>query len=63
MAGVIAIPFELREVLGGTALLAAIHDFRPALPWQVYQLTQARVHLAVMRGFGRHLARVAERSA
>jgi uncharacterized protein YbjT (DUF2867 family) len=55
--------FELREVLGGTALLAAIHDFRPALPWQVYQLTQARVHLAVMRGFGRHLARMAESSA
>jgi nucleoside-diphosphate-sugar epimerase len=49
--------------LGGTALLAGIHDFRPALPWQVYQLTQARVHLAVMRGFGRHLARVAESAA
>ena len=50
--------FELREVLGGRALLAAIHDYRPALPWRLYQLTQARVHLAVMRGFGRHLARL-----
>jgi len=54
--------FELREVLGGTALLAAIHDYRPALPWRLYQATQARVHLSVMRGFGRHLARLAERA-
>jgi uncharacterized protein YbjT (DUF2867 family) len=51
--------FELREVLGGRALLAAIHDYRPALPWPLYQATQARVHLAVMRGFGRRLARLA----
>ena len=51
--------FELRQVLGDTALLAAIHDYRPALPWRLYQLTQARVHLAVMRGFARHLARLA----
>jgi uncharacterized protein YbjT (DUF2867 family) len=49
--------FELREALGGRALLAAIHDYRPALPWPLYQATQARVHLAVMRGFGRRLAR------
>jgi hypothetical protein len=49
--------FELREVLGAHALLAAIHDYRPRLPWLVYQATQARVHLAVMRGFGRHLER------
>jgi hypothetical protein len=54
--------FELREVLGRRALLAAIHDYRPALPWPVYQATQARVHLAVMWGFGRHLERLAERS-
>jgi uncharacterized protein YbjT (DUF2867 family) len=53
--------FELREVLGGRALLAAIHDYRPRLPWPVYQATQARVHLAVMRGFGRHLARLGAR--
>jgi uncharacterized protein YbjT (DUF2867 family) len=51
--------FELREALGGRVLLAAIHDYRPALPWPVYNATQARVHLAVMRGFARHLARAA----
>jgi uncharacterized protein YbjT (DUF2867 family) len=51
--------FELREALGGRVLLAAIHDYRPALPWPVYNATQARVHVAVMRGFGRHLRRLA----
>jgi hypothetical protein len=51
--------FEFREVLGGNALLAAIHDYRPRLPWWLYRLSQARVHLAVMRGFARHLARCA----
>lgn len=50
--------FEFREVLGGKGLIAAIHDFRPSLPWFVYSVTQAVVHLVVMRGFGRHLARL-----
>ena len=47
--------FEFREVRGGRSLLAAIHDFRPALPWFIYNASQALVHLWVMRGFGRHL--------
>lgn len=53
--------FEFREVLSGQAIIAAIHDFRPRLPWLVYNWTQALVHLWVMRGFGRHLARVTRR--
>ncbi|MEO1334176.1 MAG: nucleoside-diphosphate sugar epimerase, partial [Myxococcota bacterium] len=48
--------FEFREVLQGRHLIAAIHDFRPALPWFIYNLSQALVHLWVMKGFGRHLA-------
>ncbi|QLY25208.1 NAD(P)H-binding protein [Bdellovibrio sp. KM01] len=48
---------EFREVLGGTACLAAIHDFRPRLPWYFYKVTQAYVHLWVMNQFARHLAR------
>lgn len=48
---------EFREVLGGTACLAAIHDFRPRIPWYVYKVTQAQVHLFVMKQFARHLAR------
>ncbi|MEM7675634.1 MAG: NAD(P)H-binding protein [Myxococcota bacterium] len=48
--------FEFREVLQGRFLIAAIHDFRPALPWFIYNFSQALVHLWVMKGFGRHLA-------
>jgi len=47
--------FEFREVLGRRYVLAAIHDFAPHLPWYVYVLTQAIVHLWVMRRFGKHL--------
>lgn len=50
---------EFREVLGGAALLVAIHDYRPTLPWPLYNATQALVHLWVMRGFARHLSGVA----
>ncbi len=51
---------EFREVLGGRFILAAIHDFRPALPWIIYKWTQAVVHLVVMHAFGRHLKRIQE---
>ncbi|MGF7185631.1 hypothetical protein GGQ84_001723 [Desulfitispora alkaliphila] len=47
--------FEFRKVLGGKYVLAAIHDFIPALPWHIYRLTQAPIHLLVMNSFGRHL--------
>jgi len=46
---------EFRSVLDDTHVLAAVHDFRPSLPWYVYNATQALVHLWVMRAFGRHL--------
>lgn len=48
---------EFREVLGGRHVLAAIHDYTPSLPWLVYKLTQARLHLFVMKRFGRFLSR------
>jgi uncharacterized protein YbjT (DUF2867 family) len=46
---------EFREVLEGRFVLAAIHDYTPALPWALYASTQALVHLWVMRRFRRHL--------
>ncbi|WCK52675.1 hypothetical protein PP175_14680 [Aneurinibacillus sp. Ricciae_BoGa-3] len=46
---------EFREVLGGSALVVAIHDYMPALPWPLYCSTQALIHLWVMTGFGRYL--------
>lgn len=52
---------EFREALNRTAIIAAIHDFRPTLPWYIYNLTQAQAHLLVMRAFGWHLARTDDR--
>lgn len=46
---------EFREVLEGRYVMAAIHEFRPALPWFIYRWTQALIHLMVMRAFGEHL--------
>ena len=48
---------EFRQVLNGTAVLAAIHDFIPRLPWFIYSSTQALAHLWVMFAFGNHLRR------
>lgn len=46
---------EFRLLPDGTAVLAEIHDFTPALPWFVYKLTQANAHLIVMRAFAARL--------
>jgi len=50
---------EFRIAAGGEAVLAALHQFRPRLPWWLYTRTQAWGHVWVMWRFGRHLARVA----
>lgn len=49
---------EFREALHGSHLVMAIHDYQPTLPGPVYGLTQALVHLWVVRRFARHLARM-----
>lgn len=46
---------EFREVLDRRYVMAAIHEFRPSLPWFVYKWTQAIVHAFVMLAFGEHL--------
>ncbi len=46
---------EFREVLDHQVVLAAIHEFRPALPWLIYKYTQALLHLWVMSSFRRNL--------
>lgn len=48
---------EFREVLSGTHVIVAIHDFIPKLPWLLYRGTQALIHLAVMHAYGRFLQR------
>ena len=47
---------EFREVLQGSAALVAIHDYLPTIPWPLYNLTQARAHLWVMKNFARMIA-------
>ena len=46
---------EFRLFPEQACLIASIHGFAPTLPWWVYANTQARIHLGVMRAFGRHL--------
>lgn len=53
--------FEFREALGGSILIAAIHDYKPSLPWYVYIWTQAVVHLWVMNAFRTYLAKLERR--
>ncbi len=36
-------------------VIAAIHNFRPSLPWLIYRLTQAKIHAFVIWSFGRWL--------
>jgi uncharacterized protein YbjT (DUF2867 family) len=50
--------FEFRLFEREGFLIASIHGFQPSLPWWLYAHTQAYVHLAVMRLFGRHLGRI-----
>ena len=49
--------FEFRDVLGGRYTLAAIHDFRPQLPWGLYILTQAVIHMIAMRTFQKYITK------
>ena len=52
---------EFRCTLDNRAVIAAVHDFSPRLPWYVYNSTQALAHLLVMNGFGHHLRVVKRR--
>lgn len=47
---------EFREVLDGRWIIAALHEFQPALPWFLYRFTQALFHLWVMHSFRDWLA-------
>jgi len=49
---------EFRDTPDGHSVLAAIHGFRPTLPWPIYRATQAQIHLWVMARFAAHLKRM-----
>ena len=46
---------EFRNIYGGQYKIAAIHEFRPRLPWYFYKYTQALMHLFVMKAFNNYL--------
>lgn len=46
---------EFRSVANGEYVLSSINDFIPSLPWYLYKITQAPIHLYVMREFSKHL--------
>ncbi|MCH2534867.1 MAG: NAD(P)H-binding protein [Bdellovibrionales bacterium] len=48
---------EFRSVMGGKFIIAAIHEFKPKLPWYIYRYTQALIHLWVMTSFNKYLNR------
>lgn len=48
---------EFRESPDRRSVLAAIFNYLPSLPWWFYRLTQAPIHLLVMKLFAWHLAR------
>ncbi|MBS2967672.1 NAD(P)H-binding protein [Metabacillus sp. KIGAM252] len=46
---------EFRQIPGTQECIIAIHEYQPSLPWLIYRLTQANVHIAVMYLYKRHL--------
>lgn len=47
--------FEFRVLLDGSAVLAALIGYVPAMPWALYRASQAPLHERVMRRFGEWL--------
>ncbi|WP_079477651.1 NAD(P)H-binding protein [Halobacillus salinus] len=50
--------FEFRKIPEKQQIIAAIHDYKPSIPWPLYRFTQAQVHLVIMWLFRRHLENV-----
>ncbi len=44
---------EFRDTIDDTSTIAAIHEFKPRLPWYIYKYTQAIAHLWVMKSFAK----------
>ena len=48
---------EFRSILDNEYVITAIHEYVPKLPWGIYKLTQAKLHLYVMKNFERELSK------
>jgi uncharacterized protein YbjT (DUF2867 family) len=49
---------EFRSILDNEYIITAIHEYVPRLPWAIYKLTQAKLHLYVMKKFEKELQRL-----
>ena len=49
---------EFRSILDNEYIITAIHDYVPKLPWGIYKLTQAKLHLYVMKKFEKELSKL-----
>lgn len=54
-SGSVGARFEFRIPLGSDVVFTVLHGFAPRLPWGLYRVTQAPLHAATMRAFGRSL--------
>lgn len=52
--------FELRIFPNIHCIIAAIHGYKPRLPWWLYSISQAWIHLFVMRMFARYLKKASK---
>lgn len=48
---------EFRDTIDDMSTIAAIHEFKPKLPWYIYKFTQAIAHLWVMKAFSKAVDR------
>ena len=50
---------EFRDVLNGRYTIVALHDYMPVLPWGLFLVTQAIMHLIVMFNFQKYMNKMA----
>jgi hypothetical protein len=53
--------FELRIFPTMGLLITALHGYKPRLPWWLYSISQATIHVLAMHAFGRSLRRIQRR--
>ncbi len=51
---------EFREVLNNRYVLVAIHDYVPTIPWYIYNVSQALLHIWVMGRYRKYLEKLAD---
>ncbi|MGD6817902.1 NAD(P)H-binding protein [Metabacillus sp. 113a] len=53
---------EFRQIPDTQECIIAIHEYRPSLPWIIYRLSQAKIHIIVMYLYKRHLLNLMDKT-